>query len=144
MTSVYIIGRYSDAERAEELSESIAKFGVETVSSWHTGCLEGDVKDRAAQIADEIDSADVVIAFQTKTHGGNAGTEVGYAIGAGKVVVIVGDPQTTLAHRVACSVRDDEEAQAVVFGFHLGQYSRPQVSGLGRPVHPDFPHVTCL
>jgi nucleoside 2-deoxyribosyltransferase len=78
------------------------------VSTWHAedSDYKPDSKDRAVRDAVQIQMADVIIVFIGGNEGCNRFWELGYAMGLGKRVVLIGDYDRCLFERL-CHERYD-------------------------------------
>lgn len=114
----YLAGRYDRREELAHQAHFLECFGHHSTARWLTGAHEkpelagnsldgyttSELAGFAAQDLDDIDAADLVIAFTESndvgyTSGGRH-VELGYAIGKGKHIAIVGPRENVFMHAI--------------------------------------------
>lgn len=101
---VYLAARYTRREEMAEYAERIAELdGFENVARWVFGAEEGMSREDISDLdLEDVDLADVVISFTepygTEHRSGGRHVEFGYALGRGKVVILIGDRENVFHH----------------------------------------------
>jgi hypothetical protein len=93
---VYLAARYEQREEMSEIAQELRWCGFRSCASWLYG-LKGDETSYLAQRnLDDIENSDFLVLFTTQLKAedgftsGGAYVEVGYALHAGKSVIVVG------------------------------------------------------
>lgn len=92
---VYIAGRYPKLKELAEEAKKYVTEGISVTSSWLDDNEVGmSFEDIAIQDLKDVDDADVLVLYTepygTPVPGGGRFVEMGYALGKGKQVVLVG------------------------------------------------------
>lgn len=116
---VYLAGRYEERNRIQSLSQALVDAGAVITSTWHQIDYVKEFSHRYTADSDflnfcankdlrDIRRADALICFGPSYPGGsNSGgrhVELGYALGLGKKIVFVGEPENvfhSLGRKVA-------------------------------------------
>lgn len=94
--SVYIAAPWPMRETAERLAQRLHAHGVPVTSTWHQPGAEhedGDHVFYAKRNAEDLEAADALVAlYLGEGSKGGRDFEFGYAVAAGKDVLLVGEP----------------------------------------------------
>ncbi len=93
--TVYLAARYEWMGLMRQVVERLKDFDIEVTSRWVNGDCEGLSKAEAATIdLEDIARADALMCFADNHKGVGRHIELGYALGLGKLVFVVGESET--------------------------------------------------
>lgn len=93
---------------AQCIAYNLMMDGVGVVSDWHANSTFDDRAVRAAHNLSKIDSADVLVLVADNHHvQGGKFVEAGYALGKGKLVVVLGQRENITLHYAGFKQVDD-------------------------------------
>jgi len=111
--AVYISASFDDAEAAERVAKTMRAHAVEVTSTWHkppltawksgTSAIGGNGEEIAARCLTEMLHSDWIVALaggKPSTAGGTH-TELGFAIGIKRPIIMIGSP-TSPFHYLRC------------------------------------------
>lgn len=102
MTRVYIASAHPAADMARDMESALQAIGYDVVSTWyHLPVGYEDCEFKAIKDCVEIYGSDILVALAEEGSGGGFHNEVGYAMGVGKPVIIVGDSVGMLGYHPA-------------------------------------------
>ena len=95
MTSVYLVARYEWQAQMREVADKLAAAEIQVTSRWIRGLCDEMSGPEAAELdLEDIDRADCLVLFSDPEGGAGRHIEFGYALGKGKRLFIVGQPES--------------------------------------------------
>lgn len=103
--AVYVSAHFPEAPTARYVSDCLAGAGHRIVSTWYSTGTESDPVASAVRDFREIDESDALVMLSTphRTTGGKF-VELGYALGKGKRVFVLGVRENWMIHHPSISV----------------------------------------
>jgi hypothetical protein len=107
MSRIYLAGRYGRRPELGQVRRALEAFGYLVTSRWLDGHPDGDGNDErwAREDLEDIDAAGILVCYaerpgQRGRARGGRHVELGYALGTGKRVILVG-PRENVFHHLA-------------------------------------------
>lgn len=97
---IYIAGSWNERDWLQDVAIEIIKATGHTITSrWWTCAVGKNALQCALMDIQDMDSADCIMVFMRgATHRGGRMVELGYAIGKGKPVILIGEPTNVFTY----------------------------------------------